>query len=215
MAKSSPQAFPPLQLVLACIGLLCASLASAQEAELQSHINSASSLLRQLDEKAGSCFVALNDSQDGLRSCEDFLAAIDGELIGAYLAQCEILKSWRDGFVESAIDSDVDIPDSADNLKLLVGIESNCGENALQKRTQYVVSAFKLLRQQRVPRQQSTAALSRRLAEMEFNALENRERLLLQNSLLRQQSRSGRETGDQINRLENELIRQQIRRQNQ
>ena len=96
-------------------------------------------------------------------------------------------------------------------LQLLVGVEFACGEGALQKRTQFVVSAFSLLQDDQIQSQRANAALTRRLAEINFEATLNNERRLLQNAVLQQRARRELETQRQINDLENELIRQQIR----
>ena len=52
-------------------------------------------------------------------------------------------------------------------LELLVGIEFACGQGALQKRTESVSSAFSLLQDGQIEVQRATAALTRRLSELE------------------------------------------------
>ena len=96
-------------------------------------------------------------------------------------------------------------------LQLLVGVEFACGEDALQKRTQFVINTFSLLQDNKIQYQRADATLTRRLAEMEFDATLNNERCLLQNSILQQRARMEFETQRQINDLGNELIRQRIR----
>lgn len=195
------------------LALLFCVFSAAQEIDLQFSVDETSNALRVLDEKAAACLSAADSSSDSQFSCDDFLSAIDGELMANYLQHCATLKSWRDDFVTQAANSTEDIKNSAEMLELLIAVEYSCGQNALQARTQNVLTAFALLRDGK--NTQVDAELKRRLAEMKFEATENRERQSLLNSVRQQQSTPQRETQRQSNSLENELIRQQIRNSNQ
>ena len=185
---------------------------AAQEIELQSNVGEVSNALLVLDEKAAACLSAVDDGDDSKVSCDDFLAAIDGELMANYLQHCATLKTWRDDFVAQVANSTDKIENSEVMLELLIAVEYSCGQNALQARTRNVLTAFSLLQDGK-----STAIgvdLKRRLAEMEFEAMENRGRQSLLNSARQQQSTPQQETQRQSTILENELLRQQIRNSN-
>lgn len=188
-------------------------MALAQDSNLEQHVEQASVALVELDNKAEACLTGLNSATalEAKQSCDEFMQAIDGELLAGYLTHCDALKIWREEFVSDSREVEVSAEESAEMLQLLVGVEFACGEGALQKRTQFVISAFSLLQDDQIPSQRANAALTRRLAEMKFEATLNNERRLLQNSVLQQQARRELETQRQINDLENELIRQQIR----
>ena len=183
---------------------------NAQESNLQSSVDEASSALQMLDDKANACLSA--GDIDSQLSCNDFMSALDGELMASYLRHCTILKSWRDDFVTQTANSNDALENSEAMLQLLVAVEFNCAENALQRRTEYVVSAFALL--QRGSNTRSDAELRQRLAELKFESTDNRERQALQNSVQQQQARRQFEIQRQTDALENELIRQQIRNSN-
>jgi len=185
------------------------SSSSAQEIDFQKSIDSTSEALILLDVKASDCLAALEASEDAQTLCDDFINAIDGELMANYLEQCRTLRDWRDGYVDRTVASELD-SDSENNeemLRRLVSIEFTCGENTLRSRTQFVFSAFNRLRS---GSSASAATLDRQISNDRFNALENSERQRLQNALRNQQNRSQRESERQFNDLENELIRQQI-----
>ncbi|MDA1370597.1 MAG: hypothetical protein O2971_07530 [Proteobacteria bacterium] len=186
----------------------------AQEPSPDTRIDSVTTTLTELDKKAETCLNSLNrGTTDEARShCDEFLQAIDGELLASYLKHCEALRSWRDDFVSaSTADNTPNNNNSEENLQRLVGIEFACGENALNKRTEYVVSAFSLLQDGQIKNQRASAALTRRLAELQLQSTAIQERRLLQNSILQQQSQRQLETEQLWNDLELELIRQQIR----
>ena len=153
--------------------------------------------------------------------CNYFLASLDGEVLANYLSNCSELKSWRDDYIaasqsnsaNSSDDNDTTSEEDATNLQLLISIEFNCGENALQKRTQYVVDTFTLLQDGQIRNQRADSAMRRRLTELEFNSVLNQERSALRNSVQQQQSTRSQETQRQFDNLQNELIRQQIRYQ--
>ncbi len=131
--------------------------------------------------------------------------------MAGYLVHCDALKKWREEFVSDSREVEVSAEESAEMLQLLVGVEFACGEDALQKRTQFVINTFSLLQDNKIQYQRADATLTRRLAEMEVDATLNNERCLLQNSILQQRARMEFETQRHINDLENELIRQRIR----
>lgn len=189
------------------------STAEAQESvNYQAQLDTANAELQQLDSKAGACLAAFESESAEIAtvSCKQFLAALDGAELANYLASCELLKQWRDNFVSAAQRPGNDNQDDTGNLRLMVGVEYSCGEGALQKRTQFVSTAFNLLYGDQSLSQQSGAALSRRLAELRFETTRNNERRLLQNSIQRQQADRLRQTERQFDDLEKEIIRQQI-----
>lgn len=185
--------------------------ARAQTDDFPARIEQSTALLQQLDSKAGACLTAFeaNEEVAGLR-CREFLAAVDGELLASYVSNCQLLKEWRDEFVNDALSNPANLENSAENLQLMVGIEYTCGEGAMQKRTTYVSSAFTLLTGGQSSNSQVSAEINQRLAELKFDQTLNNERRLLQNAINQQQSIRLQETQEQFNNLENELIRQQI-----
>lgn len=200
-------------LALAMLYPALSSFSFAQEIDFQKSIDSTSEALIALDIKARDCLAALDSDRDSKAVCDDFINAIDGELMANYIEQCRTLKDWRDGYVNQTVAADLD-SDGENNeemLRRLVSIEFTCGENTLRSRTQFVFSAFNRLRNEAST---SGASISRQISNDRFNALENSERQRLQNALQNQQNRSQRESERQFNDLENELIRQQIRNSN-
>ena len=182
----------------------------AQEPSLDSSVEAAAAALTELDSKAQSCLNSLDQdtASEAQQRCDEFLQAVDGELLATYLTHCDTLKNWRDESVTETAGND---QNDTNSLELLVGIEFACGENALQKRTQFVVDTFALLQEDQIQERRANAAMSRRLAELEFQSISNQQRRLLQDSIQQQQLRSQLETQQQWNDVENELIRQQIR----
>ncbi|NKB33790.1 MAG: hypothetical protein GKR91_11895 [Pseudomonadales bacterium] len=189
------------------VSLLTFSI-SAQEIDLDSRIQSATESLAELDSKAKTCLDNLEQgvSDQAVASCEEFLQSVDGDLLAGYLSHCEELKSWREEFVTSEVS---DAGDAETNLALLRGIELNCGEGALQKRTEHVVTAFNLLQGGSAQSQASTA-VNRRVSELEFQQSLNAQRRLLQNSVQQLNQRTRIQTNRQWDDLQEELIRQQI-----
>lgn len=194
---------------LMAISLISAT-ASAQETTLDSRIQFASEALATLDEQARIC---LNHFEQGateqaVSSCNSFLRSVDGSLLADYLAHCDALKAWREDFVTGEITS---AGDAETNLELMRGIELVCGEDALQKRTEHVVSAFNLL-QGNPSQSQATSTINRRIAELEFEQTMNAERRLLQNGILQQRQHTNSLIEQQWDEQQEELIRQQINR---
>lgn len=212
----------PARTSLLALALVCSapsSFSSAQEIDFQKSIDSTSEALIVLDVKASDCLAALDSDESSQAVCDDFIKAIDGDLMANYLAQCRALKNWRDEYVDQTVASDLDstTENNEEMLRRLVSIEFTCGENTMRSRTQFVFTAFNRLRSSSAASGvsgASTTTISRQLSEGRFNALENGERQRLQNALQNQQNRSLRESERQFNDLENELIRQQIQNSN-
>ena len=186
----------------------------AQEISLASRIQSANESLTTLDSQAQTCLNMFErgDTNAATNRCETFMQSVDGILLESYLTHCEALKTWREEFItRENTNSNFRAEDAATNLRLLSGIELVCGENALQKRTEYVFSAFSLLQGEQFQNRSLTLG-NRQLNEFEQEQLLNAERQRLQNSVLEQQKRSRSETNQQLKNLENELLRQQINR---
>lgn len=201
-----------LQLSLLGLGLSLFGFSIAQELDLQASVDEVNRSLQELDDRATACLSALDSGGSSEASCDDFIAAVDGELMANYLQHCNSLKTWRDDFVALVANEDTDIENTEAMLEMLVAVEYGCGQNALQNRTQNVVAAFAELRDGR--NSQANALLLRRLAESEFTAVENRGRQSLQDSVQQQQFRRQMESQRQSDSLELELIRQQIRSSN-
>jgi hypothetical protein len=199
-------------LALSALLWLHAPVEAQQRVDFQTQLDTANAELEQLDSRAGACLAAFEteSTESATVSCKLFLAALDGAELANYLASCALLKQWRDDFVATAQQPDDRDQDDAGNLRLMVGIEYSCGEGALQKRTEFVSSAFNLLYGDQSLSQQSGAALSRRLAELRFETTRNNQRRLLQDSIEQQQSIRLRQTERQFDDLEKEIIRLQI-----
>ncbi|GJM13901.1 MAG: hypothetical protein DHS20C12_23040 [Pseudohongiella sp.] len=209
----SPTRTSLLASVVFCSTLFSAlpPLSNAQEIDFQQSIDSTSEALIALDVMASDCLAELDSATQPGALCDGFLAGIDGELMADYLEQCRVLKEWRDEYVDSTVASNLDA-DSESNeemLRRLISIEFSCGENTLRSRTQFVFTAFNRLRGDA-----GASTVDRQLSESRFEALDDRERQRLQDTLRDQRSRSLRESDRQFNDLENELLRQQIRNSN-
>lgn len=195
------------------IGLLLnliGSIASAQSpADLETSLNSANELLRELDDKALNCMgsFSMNLGEAAALLCDEFLRAVDGELLARYIANCKMLKNWRDEETAKTrlASSETEAADS-----LLVNIESSCGKNAVEQNTQYVFTAFNTLKQGTLLNQTTGQSLERRLAEIEFQTRLNSQGRSLQEAILQQGQQSIQSNQQQIRQLENELIRQRI-----
>ena len=200
-----------------CIALLLSSTAvqaQAQNITLQSRIDSATQALVDLDALAQSCLESTEmdtgaDTETS-SSCVSFLAAIDGQLLAGYLDHCQKLRAWRDDYVTQTHGTGTASERDPTVLQTLVGIEYACRENALQKRTVFVAEVFALVANSNRTNQPGNNNALRRIAEFEFNATADNERRLLLQSLQLQQSRRLQETQNQFDKLETELIRQQI-----
>jgi predicted protein tyrosine phosphatase len=211
----------PARTSLFALALVCCappSFASAQISDFQKSIDTSSEALIALDVKASDCLAALDSDENSQAVCDDFIKAVDGELMANYLEQCRTLKHWRDEYVNQTVAANLnsDAVNNEEMLRRLVSIEFTCGENTLRSRTQFVFSAFNRLRGESAANAigANTTFISRQISNNRFNALENGERQRLQNALQNQQNRSLRESERQFNDLENELIRQQIQNSN-
>ena len=208
----------PARTSLVALALVCSSFSCAQDSDFQKNIDSTSGALITLDVKASDCLTALDSDEDSTALCDDFIGAVDGELMANYLEQCRTLKDWRDQYVDQTVTADLDsnTENNTEMLRRLVSIELTCGENTLRSRTQFVFPAFNRLRSGSTANGigASTTLISRQISNDRLNALDSGERQRLQNALQNQQHRSLRENERQFNDLENELIRQQIRNSN-
>ncbi len=180
-------------------------------AELNSQVDEAQQALAELDEKALTCTSSfnLNLGEAAALLCDEFMRAVDGELLATYLDSCSGLKAWRDSFIESDLASDSQL-DADEALAMMVAIEHSCGENALQKRTTYVVEAFNTLVKGTLLNKTSTQSFNLRISELEQQNRIDRERRALQEAIDSQREQRERATQNQFRSLENELIRQQI-----
>ena len=219
-AKLTSHLLPTRTFLLALAGVCSAlpSFSSAQESDLQKSIDSSNEALIALDVKASDCLAALDSDDNSQVVCDDFIKAVDGELMANYLEQCRTLRHWRDEYVNQTVTANLnsDAVNNEEMLRRLVSIEFTCGENTLSSRTQFVLSAFNRLRDESAANAigANTTFISRQISNNQFNELENGERRRLQNALQNQQNRSLRESERQFNELENELIRQQIQNSN-
>ena len=190
------------------LALLWPSLASAEELTPEQRIGAAESILRAVDEQARVCIGRLAESANGVQpeECAGFLASVDGDVLAGYLEHCAELKQWRDAYVDNPPPAG---PDSERDRQRLVGVERVCGEDALRRRTEYVVTAFEELNERRA-RRTSGLSLQRRIGQLEFDSTLGgwRNELDVTNS----NSRVRGETLRQFDQLEEELIRQQLNR---
>jgi hypothetical protein len=182
----------------------------------KAELESANTALSELDAKALNCVNSFNINlgEAAALLCDEFIRAIDGELLASYIEHCNTLKIWRDKFILDTQNASANLENSkensanssAENLALMVGVEYSCGENALQERTVYVVSAFNALSRRTLLNQ----SLDRRLADLAQQSRLTSQGQSLQNSIQQQGRRQQEATQQQNQRLEAELIRQQI-----
>lgn len=210
----------PARTSLFALALFYSSFLLSQEIDFQSTLDSTAESLILLDVKASDCLDALDTGENRVALCDDFMAAIDGEIVANYLAQCRLLKGWRDEYVEQTIEANLanDSQDDEETLRRLVAVEYYCADTTVLQRTEFVAAAFNRLGNNSANdpsgTHSSSASLRQQLSENRFNFLENQERMRLQDALRSEQNRSQRETERQFDNLENELIRQQIRNTN-
>ena len=128
--------------------------------------------------------------------------------MGDNLAQCTALRTWRESLVNGE-STPVTEQDAPNTLNLMLRTEYLCGEDALLKRTTHVLAAY---------RQGSSAAgagsggspvLRHELSTLQQQSLLDQERRRLQQALQAQTSRQQDQTGQQLQQLELELIRNQ------
>jgi hypothetical protein len=190
------------------IGTFAAPIALlGQASNIEKRIETASSALAELDDKAKICLDTIGEADtDSYSNCDDFLEAVDGELVARYIANCDALKIWRDDFVSNQSLS----PSNAEkNLRVMTGIEFACGENALEQRAQFVTKAVELL-QNNFQQNQLSTPINRRISEIELRQLDDKERGLLESFIIKQNQRVRAETEQQRNGIERELLRQEI-----
>ena len=192
----------------ALLTLLWSGSALAQEITLEERIGAAESILQSVDEQARVCIEQLAEPANAVQpdECASFLASIDGDVLAGYLEHCAELKRWRDTYVDNPPPAG---PDTERDRQRLVGIERVCGENALRRRTEFVVVAFEELNEHSA-RRTGGISLQRRISEFEYNSTLGgwRNELDVTNS----NRRIRNETSQQFDQLEEELIRQQINR---
>ena len=190
---------------LAAIGLFC-SLLIAQEISLENRIDLIKTKLSTLDTSAAECIDQLNSRSKNESKCVDFMAHIDGQTTTDLISNCNVARSWREDYAENSISSN----ESAEtNLQRMRDVEFFCGENFLQKRTTYVSAAFELLTDKQ-SQAFSNLSISRRISELQFINVQDKERRSLQESMLLQNQRQQSENDNRRNELQRELIRQQI-----
>lgn len=193
------------------LGLLCMGAASAQEESIEERIGAAESIMQAVDEQARVCIERLGESANDVQpeECASFLASVDGDVLAGYLEHCAELKQWRDAYVDNPPPAG---PDSERDRQRLLGVERVCGEDALRRRTEFVVVAFEALNE-RSARRAGGLSLRRRISELEYNSTLGgwRDEFDVTNSNRRVRG----ETLQQFDQLEEELIRQQINRPRQ
>lgn len=179
---------------------------------LKTELESANTALSDLDAKAQNCMSSFNMNLGEAEAllCDEFLRAIDGDLLASYIKHCNTLKVWRDEFILASQNSSAALENSQENLELMVGIEYSCGENALKERTEYVVSAFNTLKGGTLLSQSTQQSLDRRLADLMLQSRLRSQGQALQNSIQQQGQRRQEATQQQMQRLQTELVRQQI-----
>ena len=190
---------------LAAICLSC-SLLMAQEISLENRIDLIKTALSTLDTSAAECIDQLNSRPKNKSKCVDFMAHIDGQTTTDLISNCNAVRSWREDYVENTITSNTS---AETTLQRMRDVEFFCGENFLQKRTTYVSAAFELLNDKQ-SHAFSNLSISRRISELQFINVQDRERRSLQESMLLQNQRQQSENDNRRNELQRELIRQQI-----
>ncbi len=179
----------------------------AQEISLEDRINLIKTALSTLDTSAAECLDQLKDSRSTNQSkCVDFMAFIDGQTTTDLISNCNVIRSWREDYVENSISSN---ETAETNLQRMRDVEFFCGENFLQKRTTYVSAAFALLTDKQ-NQEFSNLSISRRISELQFINAQDKERRILRESMLLQKQRQQSENNSRRNEIERELIRQQI-----
>ena len=179
----------------------------AQDLSLEDRLELQKNTLLELDISATKCLKQLEDPNTRERTdCDDLLTSLDGQIMANYIAHCEILKSWRDSFIDDPSSSN---NDKETDLNLMTGIEYSCGDNFLKKRTTNVVAAFESMVEDH-NHQIDSPSLNLRFSELRFMRTQNQERKSLQDSLFQQNARQSSEANQRRNQLERELIRQQI-----
>jgi hypothetical protein len=162
---------------------------------INNRITHAKQVLAELDDKALTCMSSfnLNLGEAAALLCDEFMRAIDGELLASYLEDCSAANTWRDALVAQNLEANTALQTgAARGLKL--AIETYCDKGV--KGTllnQAVTQSFEL-----------------RLSELEQQIFIDRERRALQRAIETQRLQREQATQNQFRDIENELIRQQI-----
>ena len=202
------------QIGLAVSLLAVSSIGLAQSSaspDINNRITHAKQVLEDLDDKALTCLSSfnLNLGEAAALLCDEFMRAIDGEVLASYLEDCSAAKAWREAFIAQNLEASTALePGEAQELK--TAIDTYCDKGALQNQTSYVVTAFNTLARGTLLNQAATQSFERRLAELEQQRRIERERLALQRAIDSQRQQREQATENQFRDIENELIRQQI-----
>ena len=81
----------PARTSLFALAVVCSALpsfSSAQISDFQKNIDSSNEALIALDVKASDCLTAMDSDENSQAACDDFIQAVDGELLANYLKQC-------------------------------------------------------------------------------------------------------------------------------
>jgi len=201
------------------IALLAASNFSFAQPNVYSSLNDriihAKQVLVELDEKALTCIssFSLNLGEAAALLCDEFMRAIDGEILASYIEDCSVLKSWRDEFAGQSLEPGRLALRTGEAPQLAAEITTVCGEGALQNLTTYVVSAFNTLASGTLLNQSIKQSFDVRLSELQQQTRIDRERRALQNAIDAQREQRERATQAQQHNIEMELLRQQIKNQ--
>ncbi|MCG8412964.1 MAG: hypothetical protein MI746_01995 [Pseudomonadales bacterium] len=173
--------------------------------EIDARISVVKDLFVELDAAAETC---LDDGTTSEDSCQAFSDSINGDTIPTYLEHCRVLKEWRDGLVEETQRTGVDPANQERTLGLLIDVEFTCGEEALTKRTQYVLAAFAKIRAPRylIPDPAIAIRNQRQADNIDYT---------LRNSLLDGIENQQRHIGGEVQQLWNRLELENLRRQSQ
>lgn len=172
---------------------------------IDQELAAAKQLVSDLDSEAESCMSSEADSVE----CQNFSTLINGDFLPEYLGLCHSLQDWRALLAEETAADGVNPQQGPEILQRLMDVEFNCGEEALTRRTQYVLVAWNKIRSPNyrsdplattLPNQYEAEALNFSLRNSLIDGYDNqRERLKLETQRLWQQ-------------LELENLRQQSRR---
>ncbi len=168
------------------------------ESDLDDSLALVIDLFAEIDNKAESC---VEDSS--AEDCESFIYALDTEFIEPYLDHCLQITNWVDQMVASAMSDTEALGENETTARRLIEAEFTCGKDALNKRTVFVVEAFRKW-QSINPGITHAAGISSQAAQSGTSRVSNALRL--------QQSRITQEVNEQWRRLELENLRQQLRR---
>lgn len=166
--------------------------------DLDRHLVSVRDLFTDIDSKAESCV-----GDGSAENCESFIYSLDIEFIGTYLDHCRQITDWVDQVVASAMSDADDSNENEATARRLIEAEFACGKDALNKRTTFVVEAF---------RKWQTLNSGNTLTASSSNQTFQSRTGSVTNALRLQQSRINQEVDQQWRRLELENLRQQLRR---